>query len=138
MSLPGEILTRVNSVRKSAEAIVRIGKRAVTSMIKTEGFSKQLANNFELLGHGFVPTYKKGERGKYQLIVKKGGWESLKRKLKAATKKTMPYSFRERLQKLKEIWMGWVNNYRLASIHHKLKQLDEWLRNRLRYCIWSR
>jgi hypothetical protein len=24
----------------------------------------------------------------------------------------------------------------LASIHHKLKQLDEWVRNRLRYCIW--
>jgi len=93
-------------------------------------------NNFELLGHGFVPTYKKGERGKYQLIVKKSGWVNLKRKLKATTKKTMPYSFAERLRKLKEIWMGWVNNYRLASIHHKLKQLDEWLRNRLRYCIW--
>ena len=93
-------------------------------------------NNFELLGYGFVPTYKKGEKGKYQLIVKKAGWENLKRKLKAATRKTMPYSFEERLQKLKEIWLGWVNNYRLASIHHKLKQLDEWLRNRLRYCIW--
>ena len=93
-------------------------------------------NNFELLGHGFVPTYKKGEKGKYQLIVKKAGWENLKRKLKAATRKTMPYSFEERLQKLKEIWVGWVNNYRWASIHHKLKQFDEWLRNRLRYCIW--
>jgi len=93
-------------------------------------------NNFELLGHGFVPTYKKGERGKYQLIVKKESWENLKRKLKVATKKTMPYSLQERLHKLKEIWVGWVNNYRLASIHHKLKHLDEWLRNRIRYCIW--
>jgi hypothetical protein len=26
---------------------------------------------------------------------------------------------------------------RLASIHGKLKALDEWLRNRLRYCIWT-
>ncbi|WP_339867356.1 group II intron maturase-specific domain-containing protein [uncultured Algoriphagus sp.] len=33
---------------------------------------------------------------------------------------------------------GWINNYRLASITAKLKSLDEWLRNRLRYCIWSR
>lgn len=48
----------------------------------------------------------------------------------------VPYSFEERLQKLKEIWVGWVNNYRLASIHAKLKQIDEWLRNWLRYCIW--
>lgn len=31
--------------------------------------------------------------------------------------------------------MGWINNYRLVSISSKLKSLDEWLRNRLRYCI---
>ena len=92
--------------------------------------------NFELLGHGFVPTYKRGEKGKYQLVVKKRSWANLKRKLKRITKKTMPYSFEERLQKLKQVWQGWVNNYRLASIQSKLKALDEWLRNRLRYCIW--
>ncbi|KOF01418.1 DNA polymerase [Roseivirga seohaensis subsp. aquiponti] len=93
-------------------------------------------NTFELLGHGFTPTYKKGEKGKYQLVVKQGSWQSLKRKLKAITKKTLPYSFEERLEKLKQVWQGWVNNYRLASIQAKLKTLDEWLRNRLRYCIW--
>src|SRR5690606_35107772 len=49
-------------------------------------------SNFELLGHGFVPTYKKGDKGKYQLVVKESSWQSLKRKLKAATKKTKPYS----------------------------------------------
>jgi RNA-directed DNA polymerase len=100
-------------------------------------------SNFELLGHGFVPTYKKGEKGKYQLVhrtlrvVKESSWKSLKRKLKAATKKTKPYSFDLRLAKIKEVYRGWVNNYRLASIHGKLKALDEWLRNRLRYCIWT-
>ncbi|MFT4851077.1 MAG: RNA-directed DNA polymerase [Sediminicola sp.] len=26
--------------------------------------------------------------------------------------------------------------YRLANIYAKSKKLDEWLRNRLRYCIW--
>jgi group II intron reverse transcriptase/maturase len=93
-------------------------------------------NTFELLGHGFTPTYKKGEKGKYQLVVKQGSWQSLKRKLKAITKKTLPYKLEERLQKLKQVWQGWVNNYRLASIRTKLKMLDEWLRNRLRYCIW--
>lgn len=93
-------------------------------------------NTFELLGHGFVPTYKSGEKGRYQLVVKQGSWQSLKRKLKVITKKTLPYSFEERLEKLKQVWQGWVNNYRLASIQAKLKTLDEWLRNRLRYCIW--
>lgn len=62
-------------------------------------------------------------------MVKKSSWESLKRKLKQITKKTRPYSFEERLHKLREVWMGWVNSYRLASIHAKIKQIDEWLRN---------
>ncbi|MEP0271453.1 MAG: group II intron reverse transcriptase/maturase [Ekhidna sp.] len=93
-------------------------------------------STFELLGHGFVPIYKKGIKGQYQLVAKKSSWESLKRKLKAITKKTKPYNFLERLDRLNQVWKGWVNNYRLASIQTKLKGLDEWLRNRLRYCIW--
>lgn len=93
-------------------------------------------SNFELLGHGFAPTYKKGEKGKYQLVAKKSSWGSLKRKLKGITKKTRPYKFEERLMKIAEVCRGWVNNYRLASIQVKLKALDEWVRNRLRYCIW--
>jgi RNA-directed DNA polymerase len=92
--------------------------------------------DFELLGHGFAPTYKKGERGKYQLVVKQSSWDSLKRKLKDLTRKSRPYSFEERLAKLAEVWRGWVDNYRLANIRTKLKAFDEWLRNRLRYCIW--
>ncbi len=45
-------------------------------------------------------------------------------------------SFDERIQKLNEVSRGWVNAYRLASIQIKLAELDGWLRNRLRYCIW--
>jgi len=45
-------------------------------------------------------------------------------------------TFDERIQKLKETSQGWLNYFRLASIHAKLKALDGWLRNRLRYCIW--
>jgi RNA-directed DNA polymerase len=92
--------------------------------------------DFELLGYGFTPTYQKGVKGKYQLVAKKGSWNNLKRKLKQITKKTLPYSFEERIRKLKEVYRGWLNNFRLASIQLKIKKLDEWLRNRIRYCIW--
>ena len=63
-------------------------------------------------------------------------WESFKAKLKELTRKTTPMSFDERVRKLNEVQRGWINNFRLASIHQKLKELDGWLRNRLRYCIW--
>jgi hypothetical protein len=91
---------------------------------------------FTCLGFDFVPTYRKGERGKYQLVVSKKGWEKLKQKLKTITRKTTPMSFDERIGKLNEIQRGWVNAFRMASIQNKLNELDGWVRNRLRYCIW--
>ena len=91
---------------------------------------------FTLLGYSFVPTYKRGEQGRYQLIVAKSGWTRLKHKLKAITRKTNPMSLDERLARLAQVLRGWINYFRLASIHQKLKALDSWLRNRLRYCIW--
>ena len=92
--------------------------------------------NFTVLGHTFTSVYKKGSKGQFQFIVSKSSWEKLKRKLKRATKKTLPCSFNERLRRLKLIYQGWINNYRLCNIYTKLKKVDEWLRNRLRYCIW--
>ena len=92
---------------------------------------------FEILGFKFVPTYVKGEKGKYQLVVSEKSWKTLKEKLKIITRKTTGWSFDTRIRKLKEVCRGWINNFRIASIYGKLKDLDSWLRNRLRYCIWK-
>ena len=94
--------------------------------------------NFTILGFGFVPTYVKGEKGKYQLVVSEKSWKSLKQKLKTITRKTTPITFDERIRRIKEVQRGWLGYFRMASIQGKLKELDGWLRNRLRYCIWSR
>jgi len=92
--------------------------------------------NFQILGYGFVPTYVKGEKGKYQLVVTKKRWQALKLKLKEITRKTTPMSFDERIEKLNQVTRGWINYFKYASISQKLIRLDGWLRNRLRYCIW--
>ncbi|MDB5264139.1 MAG: group intron-encoded protein LtrA [Adhaeribacter sp.] len=92
--------------------------------------------DFQLLGYRFVPTYRKGDKGKYQLVVTEKAWDRLKQNLKAITRKTTPSTFEERVQQLKEVQRGWVNYFRLASIQGKLKEVDSWLRNRLRHCIW--
>ncbi|MCT4638606.1 MAG: hypothetical protein N4A72_12975 [Bacteroidales bacterium] len=89
-----------------------------------------------MLGYGFVPTYRKGEKGKYQLVVAKSKWATFKFKLKEATRKTIPISFEERIQRINEIQRGWLNYFRYSNIHQRLKTIDGWLRNRLRYCIW--
>ncbi|WP_449404349.1 group II intron reverse transcriptase/maturase [Kaistella haifensis] len=91
---------------------------------------------FELLGFGFESTYKKGDKGKYQLVVGKKAWTQLKERLKSLTRKTAPISFDERIQKINEVQRGWLNYFRGTSIKGKLLNFDGWLRNRLRYCIW--
>ena len=64
---------------------------------------------FTILGFGFVPTYKKGDKGKYQLIVSEKAWKRLKQNLKTITRKTTPMSFDERITKIKEVQRGWLS-----------------------------
>jgi len=124
------------TARKVGNNIYKFLKTKLKLSINREKSGIRRPVQFTCLGFGFVPTYVKGERGKYQLVVSEKSWEKLKQKLKTITRKTTPMSFDERIEKLNEVQRGWVNNFRMASIHGKLKELDGWLRNRLRYCIW--
>ena len=57
---------------------------------------------FEILGFGFVPTYQKGVKGRYQLVVSEKAWKRLKQRLKTITRKTTPMSFDERISKIND------------------------------------
>ncbi|MDZ7754855.1 MAG: group II intron reverse transcriptase/maturase [Rhodohalobacter sp.] len=50
-------------------------------------------STFDLLGYHFVPVFKKGVRGQYQLVVSAKSRKAFKRKLKELTRKTTPMSF---------------------------------------------
>jgi group II intron reverse transcriptase/maturase len=125
------------TARKTGNSIYLFLKNKLKLPINREKSGVRKPVQFKLLGHQFVPTYKKGDKGKYQLRASDKSWDSLKRSLKSITRKTAPYTFDQRIAKLKEIQRGWLNYFRMASIQSKLKELDSWLRNRLRYCIWE-
>jgi group II intron reverse transcriptase/maturase len=124
------------TARKTGNDVYKFLRGKLKLSINREKSGIRRPVNFTTLGFGFVPTYVKGEKGKYQLVVSDKSWKKLKQKLKRITRKTTPMSFDERIQKLNEIQRGWVNNYRMASIYNKLNEIDGWIRNRLRYCIW--
>ncbi|MCB5259694.1 MAG: group II intron reverse transcriptase/maturase [Candidatus Cloacimonetes bacterium] len=124
------------TARKTGNDVYKFLRDKLKLSINREKSGIRRPVNFTTLGFGFVPTYVKGEKGKYQLVVSDKSWKKLKQKLKRITRKTIPMSFDERIQKLNEIQRGWVNNYRMASIYSKLNEIDGWIRNRLRYCIW--
>lgn len=89
-----------------------------------------------ILGYKFVSSYVPGSRGIFQLTVQEKKWKELKYKLKEITRKTRPKSLQERIKEINSLVRGWINYFRMGHIGIKLKELDGWLRNRLRYCIW--
>ena len=99
---------------KSKSAARRIGnntylflKQKLKLPINREKSGIRKPVQLTILGFGFVPTYIKGEKGKYQMVVGKKRWQSLKQKLKVITRKTTPMTFDERIRKIIEVQRGW-------------------------------
>lgn len=66
--------------------------------------------------------------------------KSIKRfkdKIKFYTNRNKGISMEFRLKKLNQIMRGWINYYGIANASAKLKELDKWIRRRLRACIWK-
>lgn len=125
------------SARRVGNSIYLFLKNKLKLPINREKSGIRKPVQFKILGHEFVPVYKKGETGKYQVVVSEKKWKALKTELRKITQKTAPLTFDQRIAQLKAVHRGWINYFRMASIQSKLKELDGWLRNRLRYCIWK-
>ena len=125
-----------NQAKATEVVIAKFLKTKLQLTINKEKSGIRRPINFTLLGFGFVPTYQKGSKNQYQLIVSEKAWKKLKERLKSISRKTAPVKMEERNTKIKEVQRGWLNYFRGTSIMGKLRDLDGWLRNRLRYCIW--
>jgi group II intron reverse transcriptase/maturase len=90
-------------------------------------------NQIKFLGFG----YKEGEDGKYHAIPHSLSVDKLKRKLKNLTIRRWSISLDERLKKLKELIIGWVNYFRIAEMGRTLARIDSRLRMRIRVVIWK-
>jgi group II intron reverse transcriptase/maturase len=126
-----------NDAKVTLRAIEKYLKTKLKLTINKEKSGIRKPHQFQLLGFGFVSTYKKGDKGKYQLVVSAQAWKRLRMNVKAITRKTSPMSFDTRIAKIKEVQRGWINYFQGTNIYVKLRDLDSWLRNRLRYCIWT-
>jgi group II intron reverse transcriptase/maturase len=69
-------------------------------------------------------------RGK--LRVSNGAREKFKRKVRELTKRNNPLSMRQVILALNEYLAGWVNYFRIQEFRQLFRQLDEWVRSRVR------
>lgn len=125
------------AAQRVKRSITRFLEKKLHLQVNQEKTSICRPLKYELLGHSFTPTYQKGSKGKYRLSISSKSWKKLKEKIKLLTKKTAPIPLRQRITRLNQLMVGWVNYFKNATGFQKLKELDSWVRCRLRYCIWK-
>ena len=95
-----------------------------------------LASNggkFKYLGFGM------GRRadGHYHIYAHMKSKKKCKEKLKIMTNKKRPGKFSDICREIKRSITGWINYYGVAELGSWLKEMDQWLRTRMRMIIWK-
>lgn len=86
----------------------------------------------KFLGFSF---YRKEEEVRMKIHPK-----SLKRfkdKVKGITSRSKAWSMETRIKRLNQVVHGWVGYFRIADMRGHCKELDKWIRRRLRMCYWK-
>lgn len=124
---------------KSKRAAQRV-KSSITRFIEGKLFLKvnrektvvSYVRGVKFLGYSFYVN-----KGKCLLAVHPKTKTKMKAKLKELTSRSNGWGYERRKQKLKEYIRGWIGYYHLAQIKRLCLETDEWLRRRIRMCIWK-
>jgi RNA-directed DNA polymerase len=69
--------------------------------------------------------------------VAKQSLEKAKAKIREITSRKMPMKMEERIKELNQYLVGWCGYYALAETPSIFRGMDEWVRRRLRMCLWK-
>lgn len=121
----------------------RAGERVMESMIKLlEGKLKlkvnrnksavNLVSRRKFLGFSFYFT-----KGGAEIKIHEKSYRRFRAKIREVTNRNKGISMESRLIKLNQITIGWLNYYSIAKGKSRIRELEGWIRRRLRACIWK-
>ena len=124
---------------KSKRAGARVMK-SITNLIENKLKLKvnknksavDLVSRRKFLGFSFYFSESGAEIRIHEKSIKR-----FKEKIKFYTNRNRGISMEYRILKLNQIMRGWINYYGIANARGKLEKLDQWIRRRLRACIWK-
>lgn len=87
--------------------------------------------NRKFLGFSFLRDKKATIRLAPQTISR------FKEKVRELTNRTRSMSMENRIMQLNRYLMGWIGYFRLASVKGHCEKFDQWIRRRLRMCLWK-
>lgn len=88
--------------------------------------------NRKFLGFSFYKS-----KGKIRIRIHEKSVKRFKEKVREITNRNKGINMGYRIERLNQITTGWVNYFGLADAKGRMKALDEWIRRRLRACIWK-
>ena len=122
--------------RRSAErtlaSITRYIEEKLFLKVNREKTSVAYISRIKYLGYGFYRY-----NGKCRLKVHKKSQVKMKERLRAITNRSKAISNEDRPHMLGRFVKGWVNYFKLADMKGMLREVDEWLRRRIRAIYWK-
>jgi group II intron reverse transcriptase/maturase len=124
---------------KSKRAAERV-KASITQFIESklklrvnrEKTECAYVGRLKFLGYGFYIR-----NGKCRLRLHQKSEAKMRRRLKSITSRSNGMGYAKRKEALKEYLRGWTEYYNLADMGSRVKVIDQWLRRRIRMCIWK-
>lgn len=122
--------------KKSAERVMKSITKFIEKdlKLKVNKEKSKVDRPWKLKYLGFSFYNKKNGMG---IRVHNKSIEKLKATLKKITGRSNAMSMEYRAIKLKQTITGWINYFKLADLKGTLREMDKWLRRRLRLCYWK-
>lgn len=121
------------SAQQTLEHIVPYIEKKLFLKVNREKTVVAYAGKIKFLGYGFY----KGAKG-FGMRVHEKSKAKMKAKVKELTSRSKVNSYEEWKTALKQFVVGWVNYYKLASMTKYLKDIDKWMRRRIRMVFWKK
>lgn len=114
------------------ESISKFIERHLKLKVNREKTEVAYIGRLKFLGYGFYIS-----KGKCRLRLHQKTEAKLRRRLKAITSRSNGMGYARRKDILWQYLRGWTEYYSLADMGSKVKEIDQWLRRRIRMCIWK-
>lgn len=114
------------------ESITKFIEGQLKLKVNREKTEVAYIGRLKFLGYGFYVR-----NGKCRLRLHQKTESKLRRRLKSITSRSNGMGYARRKTTLRQYLRGWTEYYNLADMGNKVKEIDQWLRRRIRMCIWK-
>lgn len=120
------------AAERVSESITKFIEGRLKLKVNREKTEVAYIGRLKFLGYGFYVR-----NGKCRLRLHQKTEARLRRRLRSITSRSNGMGYAKRKDTLREYLRGWTEYYNLADMGNKVKEIDQWLRRRIRMCIWK-